>query len=101
MIETLKKTSFDPYLNETFTICSEEHGEIAVELVQITERNDPRMENFSLIFRGTMDKILPQKIHHLKHPKFGEVDLFVVPITYHKHDGMYYQVVFNRLLDAK
>jgi hypothetical protein len=29
----------------------------------------------------------------------GEFDLFLVPITYGKMDAVYYQAVFNRLLE--
>jgi hypothetical protein len=101
MLDALHKSSFDPHLNDRFTIHSEEAGAIEVKLVEIEEKSNEKVECFSLLFRGPLDNILPQKIHRLKHHKLGEMELFVVPITYPKHDGMYYQVVFNRLKSAR
>lgn len=98
MIESLKKASFDPHLNSKFEIHTDSVGVVEVELVEITEANHPGQETFSLIFRGSKDKVFDQKIHKVKHPKMGEFDLFLVPITYGKQDGMYYQAIFSRLL---
>lgn len=99
MIETLKKTSFDPHLNEKFEIHTESVGMVEVELVEITEKKQENVENFSLIFKGPEDKAFEQKMHTVKHPKMGEFDLFLVPVISEKKGGLYYQAVFNRLLE--
>jgi len=31
----------------------------------------------------------------------GEVDLFLVPVVHEKQDALYYEAVFNRLLEKK
>ncbi len=49
---------------------------------------------FSLIFRGPMQPILPQKIHRLDHEILGVLELFMVPIG-PDQTGMCYQVIFN------
>jgi len=97
MLDTLKKHSFDPHLNSKFEIHTESVGKVDVELVEITESKQANQDSFSVIFRGPKDKIFEQKIHHVKHPKMGEFDLFLVPIIHPKQDGMYYQAAFCRL----
>ncbi|MCP4695065.1 MAG: hypothetical protein GY859_43965 [Desulfobacterales bacterium] len=99
MIESLTKASFDPYLNETFEVHTESVGVVEVALVETTETKHDNMESFSAIFRGPLEKPFEQKIHGLKHPKMGEFDLFLVPINYNKPDAMYYQAVFNRIVE--
>lgn len=101
MSEKLKKTSFDPHLNSKFEIHTESVGMVEVELVEITERNRENVEGFSLIFKGPEDKPFEQKNHAVKHPKMGDFDLFIVPVISEKKGGLYYQAVFNRLLEPE
>ncbi|MGD2087432.1 MAG: hypothetical protein PVH61_14705 [Candidatus Aminicenantes bacterium] len=96
-ISTLKKSGFDPYLNGKFEIHTESAGVVEVELIEITDESQGNMESFSLVFKGPLEKPFEQRLHRVKHPKMGEFDLFLVPITYGKMDAMYYQAVFNRL----
>lgn len=99
MLDTLTKASFDPYMNETFEVHTESVGMVEVELVETSESRHDNMESFSVIFRGPMETPFEQKIHTLKHPGMGEFTLFLVPITYGKPDAMYYQAVFNRMVE--
>ncbi|MCP4153688.1 MAG: hypothetical protein GY757_38520 [bacterium] len=96
--ETLHKSSFDPYLNDTFEVHTESLGVVEVVLAEITENHYEGQESFSLLFRGSRDKIFEQKIQKLKHPEMGEFNLFLGPIVYEKQDGQYFQAVFSRLL---
>ncbi len=96
---TLHKATFDPYLNEIFTVHSPVVGNQEVVLVELTEKNHPGQECFSLIFRGPKEPAMNQMIYTLTHPKMGEFQLFMVPVQYGKPDGIYYQAVFNRLLE--
>lgn len=100
-VSNLKKSSFDPYLNSKFQVHTDPVGIVEVELVEITEIKYENQESFSVIFRGPQDKIFEQRIRKIKHPKMGEIDLFLVPITSEKQDGQYYQAVFSRLLEKK
>jgi hypothetical protein len=99
MIEDLKKSSFDPYLNEKFEVHTESVGVVEVELIEVTDTSRENLEGFSLVFKGPLEKSFEQRIHKIKHPKMGENTLFLVPIAYGKMDAMYYQAVFNRLIE--
>jgi Domain of unknown function (DUF6916) len=96
----LHKSDFEPYVNQTFIIHSEELGDQEVEMVELTEKNYPGQESFSMLFKGPKEPIIQQMTYEITHEKMGKVRLFVVPINYHKQDGMYYQSVINRLLDS-
>lgn len=95
----MTKNDFDPYLNETFEVDTETVGVVKVELIETSEAKHHNMESFSVIFRGAIETPLQQKIHKLKHAGMGEIDLFLVPITYGKPGAMYYQAVFNRIVE--
>lgn len=101
MIETLKKASFDPHLNEKFEIHTESVGKVEVELVEIAEKEYENMETFSVMFKGPKDKPFEQDVHGIKHPKMGEFGLFLVPVISEKEDGAYYQAVFNRVIEPE
>jgi hypothetical protein len=101
MSKVLEKSHFDPHLNTTFSVHPESGEKVDIELVKIDEHKTPHTEGFSLIFRGPNDKPFGQSSHKVKHPKMGEIDLFLAPIAYNKFDGMYYQAVFNRLIEKK
>ena len=98
-VSTLKKSTFDPYLNSKYEVHTESAGIVEVELIEITDHSQENVESFSLIFKGPLDKPFEQRIHKVKHPEMGELQFFLVPITYGKMDAMYYQAVFNRLLE--
>jgi len=99
MLENFHKSTFDPYLNDTFTVNSPMVGKQEVVLVELTEKNFPGQECFSLIFRGPKEPAMQQMIYPFSHPQMGDFELFMVPVQYGKQDGIYYQSVFNRLLD--
>jgi hypothetical protein len=98
-VSTLKKAAFDPYLNGKFEIHTESAGIVEVELIEITDHSRENVESFSLIFKGPLEKPFEQRIHKIKHPEMGELEMFLVPITYGKMDAMYYQAVFNRVIE--
>ncbi len=101
MLGVLTKSNFDPHLNDIFQVHTETVGVVDIQLVEITGKKTAVTEGFSLIFHGSKDKELGQRIYRITHPKMGEMELFLVPVTYHKTDGMYYQAVFNRLVEKK
>lgn len=72
-----------------------------LELVAVNEANySPRVENFSLLFRGPLAPVLPQRIYHLKHDTLGSVEIFLVPLG-PDGEGMQYEAIFNRLRDSQ
>lgn len=98
MSEVLKKSHFDPYLNEKFQVNTDAHGLLEVELVEITEKNTDLTECFSILFRGPRDKFFDQKLYQVNHAQMGEFNLFLVPVLTGKQDAIYYEAIFNRLL---
>lgn len=97
MSEHFKKTDFEPYLNETFMVHSPAAGSQEVVLAELTEKNYPGQECFSLFFRGPKQPVLQQMTYTLTHPQMGEFQLFMVPVQYPKQDEVYYQSLFNRI----
>lgn len=49
---------------------------------------------FSLLFRNTAAFLFPQQIYAMRHPRIGEVGIFLVPIA-QERAGFLYQAVFN------
>jgi hypothetical protein len=69
---------------------------VALELVEVNEANySPRLENFSLLFRGPLEPVFPQCIYRLSHATLGGIELFLVPLG-PDGQGMRYEAVFNR-----
>jgi len=97
MIEVLEKATFTPLLNDFFEVYPVGMEKVEVELVQVTDKSNGFSERFSLLFRGPKDNVFPHNTHRMKHPRIGEFDMFIGPIIYPKTDGVYYEVIFNRL----
>lgn len=98
-VANLKKSTFDPYLNDKFEVHTESVGVVEVELIEVTDISQQNVEGFSLVFKGPLEKPFEQRIHKITHAKMGETALFLVPITFGKMDAMYYQALFNRVLE--
>lgn len=86
-------------LNTTFSV-KRETGDLPLELNEVSARKlvGQRNEQFSIIFRGPSDQPLGQGMMRMEHTRFGEFDLFIVPIR-QDASGLYYEAVFNRFLD--
>ena len=55
---------------------------------------------FSLLFQGSKDRLLPQRIHRLEHSELGEFDVFLTPVLHggahsSQQDFFYYESIFN------
>jgi hypothetical protein len=98
MLQDLTHTQFAGCLNERFRI----HADTAsfdVELIQAEalgphHDGSARRESFSLVFRGPLQPVLPQRIYRLEHEGLGTLEIFLVPVGPDK-DGMRYEAVFN------
>ncbi len=99
MSELLHKVDFDPYVNQIFQVQPESADPVEMELIELTEKEYPGQESFSLIFRGPLEPVLPQRTYKLVHTEMGEIQLFMVPINYHRQDAIFYQSIFNRLIE--
>lgn len=55
---------------------------------------DPARETFSLLFRDTTQRVLPQGTWRMRNATLGELDIFLVPVARDK-DGTSYEAVFG------
>ena len=93
----LNSKTFADCLHSHFSLEAPASQTFTLELVAVNEANySPRLENFSLLFRGPLAPALPQCIHRLKHDTLGSVEIFLVPLG-PDGQGMQYEAVFNRL----
>jgi hypothetical protein len=96
-MDLLKLEDFAGCLNDTFHAALND-GEIAFVLVEarpLPMGNIKAMrEPFSLLFRNTAAFLFPQQIYQMRHPRIGQVGIFLVPVA-QERDGFLYQAVFN------
>lgn len=73
----------------------------ALRLIQATEAGEVGgpgpdgqiRQQFSLVFLGVLDAMLPQGTYQLSHPRLGELELFLVPLG-PSTEGMQYEAAF-------
>jgi hypothetical protein len=91
VLETFTAETFRPLLNERFELVAED-GRVDLELVDLTESAAPgaeRRAQFSIVFSGPTDPILPQAIYRLEHPELGAFELFLVPIAAGSYEAVF------------
>jgi hypothetical protein len=82
-----------------FRVAPDSEPELEVELVEVKSLGAPRpgdpgaREPFSLIFRGPVDRALPQRTYRMEHATLGAMDIFIVPVG-PDEVGMRYQAIF-------
>lgn len=96
-MELMTVEQFAGCVNETFHAALNE-GEIEFVLVEARLLNKPLPDQpraaFTLLFRNTALFLFPQQIYQMRHPKIGEVGIFLVPIA-REQQGFLYQAIFN------
>jgi hypothetical protein len=94
-MELLTLEHFAGCVNETFTAAL---NDMSIEFVLVEARplqgQNPQRVPFSLLFRNTSPILFPQQIYTMRHPRVGEVGIFLVPIA-QERAGFLYQAVFN------
>ena len=100
-LDELKSTDFTPCLNQAFQLHLEGHDPWPLTLASVTVLGPARVRNgvelrppFSLIFRGPLQPVLPQRIYALEHERLGRLEIFIVPVG-PEGGGMNYEAVFN------
>ena len=104
MLESFTLSTFSDRLGQTFRVCPPSSDPLEIELINATDlgpkpkapQGTPvkRQSSFSLLFRGPMEPILPQKMYPFEHPELGKFDLFIVPVG-PDQAGQVYEAVFN------
>ena len=106
LMTSSKTNEFSPYLGDLFMVCPVEGESQKLELIEVEDRS-PRInrndegavqqECFSLLFKGALEKPLPQNTYTFKHSRMGTFALFIVPVG-KDSKAMQYEAVINRLL---
>ncbi len=99
MLETWTHPAFLQQINTSFEMKHPECGNIALELVSVSElRETPRQRMYSVLFRGPLELPFQQGSFPLTHTVMGEATLFLVPVA-READGFRYEAVFNQLVE--
>ena len=103
MLERFTSETFAPHLGETFRVYPDPATALDMSLIDVTvlgggsgrggESAGGRVP-FSLVFRGPLQPVLPQRTYRVEHDGIGEFDLFLVPIGLDA-EGMRYEAVFT------
>jgi hypothetical protein len=102
VLERLTADSFAPAVGETFAVDAGDAGRLELELVE-SRLHDPDASAadaagtrapFTLLFRGPVEPVLPQRIHRLEHESLGPMEIFIVPIG-QDESGTSYEAVFG------
>lgn len=95
--EILSHARFTENLNTIFQVRPAESNIVDLELIEVSVlRDSARQERFSIVFRGPLDRFLPQDSYELSQDSIGRFDLLIVPVG-KDEAGFLYEAVFNRL----
>ena len=87
---------FRPHIGGDFTI--DDRGQrVVLRLADVADGGVANgMHQFSLIFHGPADRVLPDAIHALSHPSFGTLDIFLTPVVGSNASRTVYQACFSQ-----
>lgn len=105
-LDELRFEMFAEQLRTTFKVADGPSGEWELELIEATayvppegadpHASDANYERFSLLFSGSREQLLSQRIYKLSHAKLGRFELFLVPVMSMDNEKYYYETIFNR-----
>ena len=98
MSEVLTVNDFVLYLRTRFRVTDLDN--YYLELSEVIDTSNDRLEQFSLTFVGVASPWLPQASYKLEHPQMGECELFLVP-NGPNGSGMRYEAVFSRFISPE
>ncbi len=95
-LESLNSKSFSEQLHTQFRLLREGAEPLPLELIEVKESDpSPKVELFTLQFRGPATPRMAQHIHTLEHDKLGRFDIFLTAIA-GDAQGITYESVFHR-----
>jgi hypothetical protein len=101
VLDRLTADTFAPAVGDTFALDAGDAGRLDFELIESRLRDPDRPAEddsgtrapFSLLFRGPVDPLLPQRIYRLEHESIGPLEIFIVPVA-RDESGSTYEAVF-------
>jgi Domain of unknown function (DUF6916) len=97
MAEFLTIEDFAAHLNTAFRV--DVPGDLDLEMVEVQDGSNERIEQFSVLFTGPASPCLRQGTYTLKHPQLLELAIFLVALG-PKNARMVYVATFSRLIAA-
>jgi hypothetical protein len=96
-LDSLNAKVFREQLHSQFKIHQDDNAPVALELIDTVEsEQSPKMELFSLHFRGPFRPLLSQRTYRLEHEKLGNFEILLTPISADQQNGAVYEAVFHR-----
>lgn len=96
-LSQMHSSTFKALRDRKFQVQTEQGERLQFKLEHVdNQTHSERLEQFSLVFRETAGKSVPQGTYRFKHPQLGQFNLFVVPTGYPTQDT--YQAAFSRLV---
>ena len=100
-LQWLTHGQFVDRVSETFEVRDDSVAAVTLTLAETsisdasggTGPDGAERHQFSLVFRGPVDPLLPQRTYRLEHAELGALDIFLVPIG-PDSEGMRYEAVF-------
>jgi hypothetical protein len=79
---------FEGRVGEQFVVSADGVQPVPMQLVEATESTEPsgrgpegqERRQFSLVFAGPLEPVLPQAIYDLEHDALGNLGIFIVPV---------------------
>jgi hypothetical protein len=101
-LQWLTHSLFADRVSENFEVREESVAPVTLTLVETAESDAAggtgpdgvTRQQFSLVFRGPLEPVLPQQIHRLEHADLGVLTLFLVPLG-PDSTGMRYEAAFG------
>jgi hypothetical protein len=98
VLDALTVGVFAPHVGEVFVLDHEQAGRLDLELLEARAVGGDRppgdgREPFSLLFRGPVEPLLPQRIYRLEHDVVGPLEIFIVPVA-RDAAGTHYEAIF-------
>jgi len=97
MIDLARVTpaTFQPHVGSDFTVEVAEQR-VALRLSEVVDDGIAHgLHQFSLLFHGPADHVLPASIHRFVHDALGVIEIFVVPVVGSTAERIVYQACFS------
>jgi hypothetical protein len=97
MLESLTLDTFTPRIGDRFRLSAGNGQSLETTLVEATPLGASASggrQPFSLVFRGPLAPVWPQRIYRVDHDALDSLDVFLVPIG-PRDGGMQYQAIFT------
>ena len=104
-LEQLTYADFQKAAKTPFRVWMDTRDSLVLELAEVTSSRmsapggakNSTYENFTLVFQGPANRVLPQRIYRFESDALGCFELFIVP-SGRDANGIQYQATFNRAL---